>query len=110
MISEGSQHIQNLLYTLVEGIALGMYTSLEDAQQDAKEYLAMDKAVKKLEKWDPKKDKVEDLSKIFEGISRSMKIKEEQEEMDKAVRVEEYPDIRKDMEAAMRIFGEYKTC
>jgi len=78
----GLQHIHNVMHVFIEGLAAGIYDSVEDIQQDAKEYLAMEKAVEKLSKWD-KTSEVDDLVNIFDGLSNSIAKRKEHEEEEK---------------------------
>ena len=75
--TEGLKHIHNLMHVLIEGIAAGVYTSIDDAQRDAQEYLTMEKAIKKLSNWN-ESSSIEELANIFDGISNSKKVKEEE--------------------------------
>ena len=77
--NEGLKHIHNLMHVLIEGIAAGVYSNISDAQVDAQEYLSMEKAIKKLGNW-KKGDSIDDLAKIFDGISNSIKTREEERE------------------------------
>lgn len=77
--AEGLKHIHNLMHVLIEGIAAGVYTSIDDAQRDAQEYLTMEKAIKKLSNWN-ESSSIEELANIFDGISNSKKVKEEERE------------------------------
>ena len=77
--TEGLKHIHNLMHVLIEGIAAGVYTSIDDAQRDAQEYLTMEKAIKKLSNWN-ESSSIEELANIFDGISNSKKVKEEERE------------------------------
>lgn len=70
-VDEGLEHIHRIMHVFIEGLAAGVYDSVDDIQADAKEYLAMEKAVEKLSNWN-KDSSVEDLSNIFDGLSRSM--------------------------------------
>ena len=63
-VDEGLEHIHNIMHVFIEGLAAGIYDSVDDVQQDAKEYLAMENAVKKLAKWN-KTSQVSDLAEIF---------------------------------------------
>ena len=74
--AEGLKHIHNLMHVLIEGIAAGVYASIDDAQRDAQEYLTMEKAIKKLSNWN-ESSSIEELANIFDGISNSKKVKEE---------------------------------
>lgn len=85
--AEGLKHIHNLMHVLIEGIAAGVYTSIDDAQRDAQEYLTMEKAIKKLSNWN-ESSSIEELANIFDGISNSKKVKEEERE-----REEEWAEI-----------------
>ena len=67
------------MHVLIEGIAAGVYTSIDDAQRDAQEYLTMEKAIKKLSNWN-ESSSIEELANIFDGISNSKKVKEEERE------------------------------
>lgn len=87
------------MHILIEGIAAGVYTSLDDIQADAYEYLQMEKAVEKLENW-TMTDKVEDLAKIFDGISNSMLRKKEQDKEEK-----EWSAITGDMRSVSEIMA-----
>ena len=80
--TEGLKHIHNLMHVLIEGIAAGVYTSIDDAQRDAQEYLTMEKAIKKLSNWN-ESSSIEELANIFDGISNSKKVKEEERERGK---------------------------
>ena len=71
MHTDGLQHIHNLMHSFIGSIASGVYTSLDDVQQDAQEYLAMEKVVQKLSNWD-ENSSVEELSQIFSGLSNSI--------------------------------------
>ena len=85
--AEGLKHIHNLMHVLIEGIAAGVYTSIDDAQRDAQEYLTMEKAIKKLSNWN-ESSSIEELANIFDGISNSKKVKEEERK-----REEEWAEI-----------------
>ena len=74
--AEGLKHIHNLMHVLIEGIAAGVYTSIDDAQRDAQEYLTMEKAIKKLSNWN-ESSSIEELANIFDGISNSKREREE---------------------------------
>ena len=93
--NEGLQHIHNLMHVFIEGLAAGVYESIDDVQQDAQEYLAMENAVEKLSNW-TKDSSVEDLANIFEGLSNSMNTKK--------VRIEEEKEWKELM--AMPKIGE----
>jgi len=85
---EGLQHIHNLMHVFIEGVAAGIYTDIEDAQEDARQYLAMEQAVEKLSKWN-ENSSVQDLANIFDGIQRSMEVQKAREKED-----EEWRDIQ----------------
>jgi hypothetical protein len=93
-MNEGLQHIHNVMHVFIEGIAAGMYESLEDIQCDACEYLAMERAVKKLSNWNAD-SKIEDLENIFEGISNSMEAKRarQQEQAEWASLLDDMPKL-----------------
>lgn len=93
-MNEGLQHIHNVMHVFIEGIAAGMYESLEDIQCDACEYLAMERAVEKLSNWNAD-SKIEDLENIFEGISNSMEAKRarQQEQNEWATLLNDMPTI-----------------
>lgn len=80
--AEGLKHIHNLMHVLIEGIAAGVYSSIEDAQLDAQEYLSMEKAVKKLSEW-KEGSSIDELAQIFDGISNSIKVRKEEREREK---------------------------
>ena len=82
------------MHVFIEGIAAGMYESLEDIQCDACEYLAMERAVKKLSNWNAD-SKIEDLENIFEGISNSMEAKRarQQEQAEWASLLDDMPKL-----------------
>ena len=63
--AEGLKHIHNLMHVLIEGIAAGVYISIDDAQRDAQEYLTMEKAIKKLSNWN-ESSSIEELANIFD--------------------------------------------
>lgn len=83
MVSDGKEHIQRLMHVFIEGLAAGVYDNVDDIQQDAKEYLAMERAVEKLSKWD-KTSEVNDLVQIFDGLSNSLNKKREKLEEEQA--------------------------
>jgi len=89
---KGLEHIHRLMHVFIEGIAAGVYDSVEDAQQDAKEYLAMEKAVEKLSKWN-KTSEVNELAEIFDGISHSINCKKEKAENEKAFSLDDMPKL-----------------
>ena len=93
-MNEGLQHIHNVMHVFIEGIAAGMYESLEDIQCDACEYLAMERAVEKLSNWNAD-SKIEDLEHIFEGISNSMDVKRarQQEQAEWASLLDDMPKL-----------------
>ena len=77
------KHIDRIMHVFIEGLAAGVYDSVEDIQADAKEYLEMERVVQKLSNWKDT-DNVDDLAQIFAGISKSIetrkqKVKEEKE-------------------------------
>ena len=76
--TEGLEKIHNLMHVFIEGLASGIYTDINDVQADACQYLSMEEAVKKLANW-TEHSKIADLAEIFDGISNSMKVREEQE-------------------------------
>lgn len=76
MVSDGTEHIQRLMHVFIEGLAAGVYDNVDDIQQDAKEYLAMEKAVEKLSKWGMTSN-VDDLVNVFDGLSNSLNKKRE---------------------------------
>lgn len=81
-VNEGLQHIHNIMHVFIEGIAAGIYTNVEDAQEDARQYLAMEQAVEKLSKWN-ENSSVQDLANIFNGIQHSMEVQRAREEEEK---------------------------
>lgn len=95
-MNDGMEHIRNVMHVFIEGLAAGVYESIDDIQTDAREYLAMERAVEKLSKWD-KDNTVEELADIFDGISNSKKQREfkeqEQREWD---RVQEMPSVQEE--------------
>lgn len=80
MNNDGLKHIHNVMHAFIEGIAAGVYQSLDDIQADANEYLMMEKAVQKLSNWN-ESCSVEDLATIFDGLSNSMKRKNEEKQL-----------------------------
>ena len=92
MNNEGLGHIHNVMLVFIEGIAAGMYTSLEDIQCDACEYLAMERAVEKLSKWNTNSS-VQELAEIFDGISNSIMTRQEQKEMEQACQLDDMPKL-----------------
>lgn len=92
--AEGLKHIHNLMHVLIEGIAAGVYTSIDDAQRDAQEYLTMEKAIKKLSNWN-ESSSIEELANIFDGISNSKKVKEEREREEVWAEITSMPTLPK---------------
>ena len=93
MNNDGMKHIHRIMHVFIEGLAAGVYDSVEDIQADAKEYLEMERVVQKLSNWKDT-DNVDDLAQIFAGLSKSIetrkqKVKEEKEWAD----VMEMPNI-----------------
>jgi hypothetical protein len=68
--NEGKEKIHKLLHVFIEGIAAGVYETVEDVERDAKEYLVMEKVIDKLSNWNVS-DTVEDLAKLFDGVVSS---------------------------------------
>lgn len=81
MIEDGRVHVNNIMHAFIEGLAAGVYQSLDDVQRDALEYLNLEKAVVKLSNWKNSKDSLDSLDSlayIFDGLSKSKKRKEEE--------------------------------
>ena len=97
-MNNGMEHIHNIMHVFIEGLAAGVYETVDDIQTDAREYLAMERAVEKLSKWD-KDDTIEDLADIFDGISNSRKQKEAKEQEKKEWdSVLEMPKVQEEIE------------
>ena len=79
---EGLKHIHEIMHVFIEGLASGVYTSVEDVQADACQYLAMEEAVKRLANWN-ENSSVNDLANIFDGIANSIAVRKQQEEEEK---------------------------
>lgn len=95
MNNEGFKHIHNLMHVFIEGIAAGLYDSLDDIQCDACEYLAMERAVEKLSNWNENSN-VNDLAIIFDGVSNSIMSRKEREElqrMEQACQLDDMPKL-----------------
>lgn len=82
MNNDGMKHIHKIMHVFIEGLAAGVYDSVDDIQADAKEYLEMERVVQKLSNWKDT-DNVEDLTQIFEGLSKSIESRKKKVEEEK---------------------------
>lgn len=94
--NEGKEKIHALLHVFIEGIAAGVYETVEDVERDAKEYLAMEKVIDKLSNWNVS-DTIEDLAKLFDGVVSSKQTRkarvEEKREWENVTEMPKVEDI-----------------